>query len=85
MLALSARDGRVLALLQDQGWLTTMRTALAGRLAARLLAPSRVARIGMLGAGEQARAQLEQLRAATDCRELSVWSRQAAQAVAFCD
>ncbi|XLM19899.1 ornithine cyclodeaminase family protein, partial [Chromobacterium piscinae] len=32
VLALSATDGRVLALLQDQGWLTTMRTALAGRL-----------------------------------------------------
>ncbi|MCD4485858.1 ornithine cyclodeaminase family protein [Chromobacterium vaccinii] len=85
MLALSARDGRVLALLQDQGWLTTMRTALAGRLAARLLAPPRVARIGMLGAGEQARAQLEQLRPVTDCREVSVWSRQPAQAAAFCD
>ena len=39
MLVLSASDGRPLALLQDQGWLTGMRTALAGRFAARLLAP----------------------------------------------
>ncbi|AXE28636.1 ornithine cyclodeaminase family protein [Chromobacterium phragmitis] len=84
VLALSATDGRVLALLQDQGWLTTMRTALAGRLAADLLAPSRVEAIGLLGAGEQARAQLEQLRAVTDCREVRVWSRQPEQAAAFC-
>ncbi|AAQ60913.1 ornithine cyclodeaminase family protein [Chromobacterium violaceum] len=84
VLALSATDGRVLALLQDQGWLTTMRTALAGRLVAGLLAPSRVEAIGLLGAGEQARAQLEQLRAVTDCREVRVWSRQPEQAAAFC-
>ncbi|OQS27537.1 ornithine cyclodeaminase family protein [Chromobacterium violaceum] len=84
VLALSATDGRVLALLQDQGWLTTMRTALAGRLVAGLLAPSRVEAIGLLGAGEQARAQLEQLRAVTDCREVRVWSRQPEQAAACC-
>lgn len=35
MLVLSALTGQPLALLQDQGWLTAMRTALAGRIAAR--------------------------------------------------
>ncbi|MEN3031754.1 ornithine cyclodeaminase family protein [Chromobacterium amazonense] len=84
VLALSATDGRVLALLQDQGWLTTMRTALAGRLAASLLAPAKVEAIGLLGAGEQARAQLEQLMQVTDCRDVRVWSRQPEQAAAFC-
>ncbi|MBM2884508.1 ornithine cyclodeaminase family protein [Chromobacterium phragmitis] len=84
VLALSATDGRVLALLQDQGWLTTMRTALAGWLAASLLAPAKVEAIGLLGAGEQARAQLEQLMQVTDCRDVRVWSRQPEQGAAFC-
>lgn len=75
MLVLSAHTGQPLALLQDQGWLTAMRTALAGRIAARLLAPSQVKAIGILGTGMQAQMQLEQLRAVTDCRQVIVWGR----------
>lgn len=79
MLVLSAITGRPLALLQDQGWLTGIRTALAGRIAARLLAPSKVRAIGILGTGTQARLQLEQLGAVTSCRQVIVWGRGAAQ------
>ncbi|MDO1494600.1 ornithine cyclodeaminase family protein [Pseudomonas putida] len=75
MLVLSALTGQPLALLQDQGWLTGMRTALAGRIAARLLAPDQVKAIGILGTGMQAQMQLEQLRAVTDCRQVVVWGR----------
>ncbi|CAI3802992.1 Delta(1)-pyrroline-2-carboxylate reductase [Pseudomonas sp. MM223] len=75
MLVLSALTGQPLALLQDQGWLTAMRTALAGRIAARLLAPAQVKAIGILGTGMQAQMQLEQLRAITDCRQVIVWGR----------
>lgn len=78
MLVLSAITGRPLALLQDQGWLTGIRTALAGRIAARLLAPSKVRAIGILGTGTQARLQLEQLGAVTSCRQVIVWGRGAA-------
>ncbi|MGY4527386.1 ornithine cyclodeaminase family protein [Pseudomonas sp. TE21394] len=76
MLVLSAQTGQPLALLHDEGWLTGMRTALAGRIAARLLAPPQVTAIGILGAGMQARMQLEQLGAITDCRQVMVWGRQ---------
>lgn len=76
MLVLSALTGQPLALLQDEGWLTGMRTALAGRIAARLLAPGQVSAIGILGTGMQARMQLEQLGAVTDCRRVIVWGRQ---------
>lgn len=75
MLVLSAVSGQPLALLQDQGWLTAIRTALAGRIAARLLAPAQVKAIGILGTGMQAQMQLEQLRAVTDCRQVIVWGR----------
>lgn len=85
MLVLSARDGRPLALLQDQGWLTGMRTALAGRIAARLLAPREVKAIGILGTGMQARLQLEQLRPVSACRRVIVWGRSDAELASYSD
>lgn len=77
MLVFSASTGQPLALLQDQGWLTCLRTALAGRVVARLLAPRKVRSIGVLGSGVQARMQLEQLLPVTDCRRLIAWGRDA--------
>ena len=85
MLVLSASDGRPLALLQDQGWLTGMRTALAGRIAARLLAPREVHAIGILGTGMQARLQLEQLRPVSACRRVIVWGRSDAELASYSD
>lgn len=75
MLVLSALTGQPLALLQDGGWLTGMRTALAGQIVARALAPTHVEAIGILGTGTQARLQLEQLCPVTDCRRVVVWGR----------
>lgn len=75
MLVLSARTGEPLAWLADQGWLTAVRTALAGRIVARLLAPREVEAIGVLGTGLQARLQLEYLMPLTNCRQVVVWGR----------
>ena len=83
MMVLSATTGQPLALLQDEGWLTCIRTALTGRIAARLLAPRHVKAIGILGAGMQARMQLEHLQAVTDCREVVVWGRDDAELQAY--
>ncbi|MDB5830952.1 MAG: ornithine cyclodeaminase [Caballeronia sp.] len=69
----SATTGEPVALLQDEGWLTCVRTALAGQLAARLLAPREVHGIGIIGSGEQARLQLEYLQPVTGCRDVFVW------------
>jgi ornithine cyclodeaminase len=75
IIVLSAMTGQPVALLQDEGWLTCVRTALAGRLAARLMAPREVHGIGILGNGDQARAQLEHLTPVTACRDVYVWGR----------
>lgn len=75
MTAFSARTGEPVALLLDEGWLTCMRTALTGRIVARLLAPEHVEAIGIIGTGEQARLQLDQLRSVTSCRMVHVWGR----------
>lgn len=83
VMLLSATNGQPVALLQDGGWLTAVRTAIAGQLAARLLAPREVRSIGIIGTGQQARLQLEYLKPITSCREVHVWGRDAEQGECF--
>jgi len=75
MLVFSQRTGLPQTILLDEGYLTDVRTAVAGRVAAKHLAPSEVEAIGILGTGIQARMQALELRNLTPCRELVVWGR----------
>jgi ectoine utilization protein EutC len=59
MILLSAKTGLVEAVFLDNGYLTDLRTAAAGAVAARHLAPARVETAGVIGAGVQARLQIE--------------------------
>ena len=77
MLVFDQKTGEPTAALLDEGHLTDLRTAAAGAVAARHLAPHPIGRIGVLGTGIQARLQVEQLRAVTDCRSILVWGRRA--------
>lgn len=77
MLLFGQRTGELLSILLDEGYLTDLRTAAAGAIAARYLAPSQVHRIGIVGTGTQARLQLRYLKGITDCREVLVWGRDA--------
>jgi len=83
VLVFSSRTGELLAILQDEGHLTDLRTAAAGAVAAKHLAPSNVERIGIVGAGTQARLQLEFLKYVTPCRRVLLWARSAERAAAF--
>ncbi len=82
MIYLSARTGLVEALLLDNGYLTDMRTAAAGAVAARALAPETVRVAGVIGAGVQARLQLEAARLARPFERALVWARDAEKAAA---
>ncbi|HET8985495.1 MAG TPA: hypothetical protein VFN03_07030, partial [Trueperaceae bacterium] len=62
MILLSAETGVPLALLLDGGYLTDLRTALAGAVAARELARADSTHVALIGAGAQARWQLRALR-----------------------
>lgn len=75
MMLLSAHTGLVEALLLDNGYLTDVRTAAAGAVAARHLSrpQSRVAAI--LGAGMQARMQLHALTLVRPIAEARIWAR----------
>jgi ornithine cyclodeaminase len=75
MLLFSQKTGELLSILLDEGHLTDLRTAVAGAIAAKYLAPQAVHRIGIVGTGIQARLQLRYLMNVTDCREVIVWGR----------
>lgn len=75
MLVFSQRTGALLCVLLDEGYLTDVRTAAAGAVAARHLAPVRVERIGIVGTGVQARMQLRFLSSVVDCIDVTVWGR----------
>ncbi|MDX8534039.1 cyclodeaminase [Mesorhizobium sp. VK25A] len=82
MVLLSAKTGLIEALLLDNGYLTDIRTAAAGAVAARHLSreDSKVAAI--FGAGVQAGLQLEALRLVRPIEEARIWARDAARAEA---
>jgi ornithine cyclodeaminase len=75
LLVFRQQTGELAALLLDDGHLTNVRTAAAGAVVARHLAPKNVRCIGVLGTGVQARMQVEYLRGIVDCREVCVWGR----------
>lgn len=83
MILLSTRTGLVDALLLDNGYLTDVRTAAAGAVAARHLARPDSAVAAILGAGMQARLQLEALTLVRPIREARIWARDAAKAAAM--
>jgi ornithine cyclodeaminase len=73
MLLFSQKTGELISILLDVGCLTNIRTAAAGAIAAKYLAPKRVHQIGIFGAGTQGRLQLDFLRRVVDCRKAIVW------------
>jgi len=75
ILVFSQQTGHLKLVLHDECWLTDMRTAAAGAVAARHLAPSNVTAIGIIGTGGQARLQLELLKDIVDCQQCVVWGR----------
>jgi ornithine cyclodeaminase len=75
ILVFSQKTGQPRLILLDECWLTDARTAAAGAVAAKHLAPGRVDRIGIVGTGVQAGLQLEMLRHVVDCQSCLVWGR----------
>jgi ornithine cyclodeaminase len=73
MLVFSQKTGVLEAILLDEGYLTNLRTAVAGAVVAKYLAPSRVTAVGVVGAGVQGRMQLDWLRRVRKFDEAVVW------------
>ncbi|WP_373424778.1 hypothetical protein [Mesorhizobium sp. SARCC-RB16n] len=80
MLVLSAKTGLTEAVLLDNEYMTAVRTAAAGAVAARWLARQDSKRVAIIGAGEQARLQLRALTLVRDIEEAVVWAQTEAAA-----
>jgi len=65
--------GELVCTLLDECYLTNVRTAAAGAVSAKYLAPKNIECIGVLGAGTQGRMQVEYLAPVIDCKEVMVW------------
>lgn len=82
MVLFSTKTGLVQAVLLDNGYLTDVRTAAAGAVAARHLARPDAGVAAIFGAGMQAKLQLEALSLVRPIREARIWARDAAKAEA---
>lgn len=65
--------------------LTDIRTGAAGAVAAKYLSPKRRIRLGLVGAGRQARAQAIAISRELEITEILVWSRNRTNAERFCE
>lgn len=73
MLVFNQKTGELACILLDEGYLTNIRTAAAGAVVAKYLAPRNVRRVGIFGAGIQGKMQLEYLKPTVDCDDVIVW------------
>ncbi len=83
MVVLSTRTGYPQAVLLDNGYLTDVRTALAGAVAAKHLAPERVRTVGVIGAGTQGRFQVRALQLVRSFERVLVYDQSPAAADAY--
>jgi ornithine cyclodeaminase len=83
LLVFKKETGELAAVLNDRGRLTDLRTAAAGAVAAKHLAPEKVSAIGVLGCGIQAGLQVQMLQSVRPCRDIVVWGRNPERASAY--
>lgn len=82
--AFDSETGCPSAILLDNGWLTDMRTAAAGALAAQLLSRVDAETVAMVGTGAQARYQLKALSGVRNLRTVRVFGRSPERADSYC-
>lgn len=75
MLVCSAETGFPIALFHDRKYLTDIRTAAVGAVAARFLAAADAEHVGVLGTGGQAVLQMVALSLVRPVRRVSIWGR----------
>ncbi len=84
ILVFDATTGFPLVLLADNAYLTDLRTAAAGALATRLLAPESIERVAVLGSGVQGRFQLRAISRVRRWGHTVAWSPDTGGLVRYC-
>ena len=75
LILFDSRTGFPLCFEVDRCYLTDLRTAAAGAVAARALAKKSIDRVAIIGTGTQARLQIQALSKVRKFKELRVWGR----------
>ncbi len=75
MILLDSQTGFIKSVLLDKGYLTDVRTAIAGAIAAKHLSNHDSTKAGIIGAGLQAKLQLEALTLVRKINIAYIWSR----------
>ena len=83
MVLFSSNTGVLEALLLDNGYLTDVRTAAAGAVAARHLAPNDAETACVIGSGNQASLQLKALKLVRPIKSARIWGRDVSKARAL--
>ena len=83
MILLDSKTGVLKAILLDKGYLTDVRTAVAGAIASKYLAKKSISNVGIIGAGAQAKLQLEALSLVKKPKEIRLWARNENSAKAY--
>ncbi len=75
MILLDSKTGVLKSVLLDKGYLTDIRTAIAGAIAAKHLSNVEIDNIGIIGAGIQANLQLKALLLVKNPKKTKIWAR----------
>ena len=75
MILLDSQTGVIKSVLLDKGYLTDVRTAIAGAIASKYLSNYDSTKAGIIGAGIQAKLQLEALTLVRKINTAYIWSR----------
>lgn len=85
MLLFNSKTGALSAIIFDEGYLTDLRTAAAGAVAAKHLTPDRQLRAAMIGAGVQGRLQIEFLAKVRVLEKINIWGIDEDERAAYID
>jgi ectoine utilization protein EutC len=85
MMLMSTQTGIPQALLLDNGYLTEVRTAAAGAIAAKYLSREDTETVGVIGAGSQARFQVRALNLVRNVKKILVYARGADRAKRYAE
>lgn len=81
----SSETGQPLALFQDDGYLTSVRTAAAGALGVSLRKRSEPIKLGIVGTGHQAELQARWISYYNSVSQITIWGRSKSNADALCE
>ena len=85
MILLDSKTGVLKSVLLDKGYLTDVRTAIAGAIASKYLSKPGSSSVAIIGAGIQAQLQLEALTLVREIKNVNVWTRDKSKAHAYID